>query len=163
LLPGDAADDADVWCRSVTNTSHVKKGKVHHAEFKKWLSPPEDRWSTWKLELSGRLLSLVGSIAADANRRLELQKQRLEASGKPFPACFQYVGTLHAVVSKVRVCSTIDCDVLWRPNEDEAHANIVVYDKDENEILTVSDFLLDLLTWTPAADVPKQPALRAKA
>jgi hypothetical protein len=162
-LPGDPAENADIWCRSVTNTSHVKKGKVHHAEFKKWLSPPDDSRSTWRLELSGRLLSLVDSISADANQRLELQKERLHANGKPFPSCLQYVGTLHAVISTVRSCRTLDCDVLWHPNEDHAHANIVVYDKDESEILTVSDLLLDLLTWTPVTEVQQVAALRAKA
>lgn len=77
MLAGNPADGEDTWLRSVTNTKHLRKGGgVHHAQFKKWLGPPDDVNAGWKLELSGRLLSLVNSIGADARMSVEAQKNK---------------------------------------------------------------------------------------
>jgi hypothetical protein len=160
LKSGDPADDADTWFRAVTNSTHVRRGRVHHAEFKKWLSPPDDPQSGWKLEISGQLLSLIRNIADRAEKRVEEQKDKLKAAGKPVPSVLQFFGVLYAKAAKVRSLPQLKCDVIYDPQpNDIAHANIVVFDKGSDEILTVTAALLDNLTWVPKDQIGADQAL----
>ncbi len=154
MKAGDPADDADTWLRAVTNSTHVRRGGVHHAEFKKWLSPPDDPQAGWKLEISGQLLSLVGNIADRAEKRVEAQKDKLKSGGKPVPSALRFCGVLYANVAKVRSLSQLKCDVIYDPQpNDIAHANIVVLDKGPGEILTVTATLLESLIWVPNDEI----------
>ena len=46
------------------------------------------------------------------------------------------------------------CDVIFDPQRDhQAHANIVVFDKGPDEILTVTNTLLENLTWVTPAQI----------
>lgn len=159
---GDQADGADIWLRSVTNSTHVRKGRVHHAEFKKWLCPPDDAKAEWKLELSGQLLSLVKSISADAQKRVESQQNKLKAAGKPVPSALVFSGVLHSKVDAIRRIAVIACDVIYDPQpDDDAHANIVIFDKGPDEILTVTETLMENLTWLLPAQIGADPILSA--
>ena len=159
---GDPADSADTWLRSVTNSTHVRKGWVHHAEFKKWLGPPDDAKAKWKLELSGQLLSLVKSINADAQKRVESQQNKLKAAGKPVPSVLVFSGVLHNKVEAIRKIAVFACDVIYDPQpDDDAHANIVIFDKGPDEILTVTETLLENLLWVLPAAIGTDPTLSA--
>jgi hypothetical protein len=160
LKAGDPADDADTWVRAVTNSTHVRRGAVHHAQFKKWLSPPDDPQAGWKLEISGQLLSLVGNIVQEGERRVEYQRERLKAGGKSVPSVLQFCGVLYASAAKVRSLPELKCDVIYDPNpNDNAHANIVVFDKGADEILTVTATLLEKLIWVPKDQIGADQAL----
>jgi hypothetical protein len=160
LKAGDPADDADTWLRAVTNSTHIRRGGVHHAEFKKWLSPPDDPQAGWKLEISGQLLSLVGNIADRAQKRVDEQKDKLKAKGKDVPSALQFCGVLHAKVAKVRSLLQLSCDVIYDPQpSDDAHANIVILDKGADEIMTVIDALLDCVAWVPKDQIGANQAL----
>jgi len=163
LDAGDPADGADTWLRSVTNSTHIRKGRVHHAEFKKWLSPPDDPKAKWKLELSGQLLSLVKSISDDAQRRVQAQKDKLKAAGKAVPSCLVFAGLLHKKIDAMRKIAVFKCDVLYDPQpDDDAHANIVIFDKGTDEILTVTDILIENLILVLASQIAADPILSAQ-
>lgn len=160
---GDPADAADTWLRCVTNSKHVRKGRVHHAEFRKWLSPPDDAKANWKLELSGQLLSLVQSISGEANARVQAQRNKLEAAGSSVPSCLMFSGVLYNKVDIIRKISVLACNVLYdRQPDDAAHANIVVLDKGPDEILTVTDTLLENLVWVTPDQVSSDHVLAPK-
>ncbi|MGH6642963.1 hypothetical protein [Hypericibacter sp.] len=164
LQTGEPAEGSDVWIRAVTNTTHVRKTAIHHGQFKKWLGPPNEAGGSWKVELSGRLLSLVESISADANRRIGIQKDKLIADGKPVPSALQYCGVLYCIVDSVRQSTFASCDVLYDPQPDDtAHSNVVVRDKDMGEILTLIDEFLGMLTWVPNSSVQSNATLAPKA
>jgi hypothetical protein len=157
---GDPADDPDVWLRAVTNSNHIRRGRVHHAEFKKWLAPPDDPKAGWKLEISGQLLSLVDNICNQAEERVEGQRKKLRAAGKAVPSCLIFCGVLYAKVDAIRKIRVLKCDVICDPQpEDGAHANVVVLDKGPDEILTVTDTLLETLAWVLAAQIGNDPKL----
>ena len=159
---GDGADSADTWLRSVTNSTHVRKGRVHHAEFKKWLGPPDDAKAKWKLELSGQLLSLVKSISAEAQKRVESQQTKLKAAGKPVPSALVFSGVLHNKVDAIRRVAVIACDVIYDPQpDDDAHANLVIFDKGPEEILTVTEALMENLIWLLPTQIGADSALSA--
>jgi hypothetical protein len=163
LHAGDPADGADTWLRSVTNSTPARKGRVHHAEFKKWLGPPDDAEAKWKLELSGQLLLLVKSISADAKKRVESQQNKLKAAGKPVPSSLVFSGVLHNKVDAIRRIAVIACDVIYDPQPDnDAHANIVIFDKGLDEILTVTDALMENLIWLLPAQISADPILSVR-
>jgi hypothetical protein len=151
LNAGDPADDGETWLRAVTNSKHVGRGGVHHAAFKKWLEPPDDPEADWKLEISGQLISLVDNIADQAQKRVADQQEKFKAKGQRVPSALQFCGVLYAKVEKIRSLSQPRCDVIYDPKkpDDNAHANLVVRDKGLEEILTVTDALLECLIWVP--------------
>ncbi|MDI4231476.1 hypothetical protein OZ411_01435 [Bradyrhizobium sp. Arg237L] len=154
---GDSAAPNDVWLRPITNETHIKRSVVHHGQFKKWLAPPDDPQKPWKLELSGRLRSLVESIAADALKKVKAQQDKLVTANKPVPSALRYVGILHSTIEDIRAIPELVGDVIYDPTEDNAHANIVVRDKGPNEILTVTDILLKHLRFVEESDVATHP------
>jgi hypothetical protein len=154
---GDPAAPDDIWLRAITNENHIRRTGVHHAELKKWLGPPDDSTKPWKLELSGRLRSLVGSISKDALEKVAAQKAKLIASNKSVPSTIKYCGVVHSTVDGIKSIADFDGDVIYDPTEDLAHANIVVRDKGPNEILTVTDVLLKHLTFLMEPDVVNSP------
>lgn len=160
MKAGEPADDADTWLRAVTNYSHVRQGRIHHAEAKKWLSPPDDPQAKWKLEISGELLSLVDDIVGRARERVAAQQEKLKAAGKPVPSVLQFCGILHAKAKVIRSVTGLKCDVIYdpQPNSD-AHANLVVLDKGPDDILTVVATLLDTLVWVPQDQVSADQTL----
>jgi hypothetical protein len=166
---GDRASNDDTWLRPVTNTNHLRDGakRVHHGEFKKWLGPPDDNNRPWKLELSGRLLSLVTSISADAYHKVAIQQANLLGQHKPIPSGLSYCGLLHSEVRNLRSLPDLDCDVIFEPTEepilDPAHANIVIYDKGPEQIMTVMASLVTALQLLPAAEVGSHPILGKRA
>ena len=162
MQAGDPATDNDVWLRPVTNSSHLKGGgsRIHHGELKKWLGPPDDAAKPWKLELSGRLLSLANSISADAKSKVDRQRQSLNDRGLDIPSSIQYCGVLYRKVADVRAIIEMTCDVIFEPTGiDPAHANIVVMDRGRDQILTVGDFFATFLTLVPAQQVASHPTL----
>jgi hypothetical protein len=141
----------------ITNETHIKRGIVHHGEFKKWLGPPDDPQRPWKLELSGRLRSLVGSISQDADQKVKTQQAKLVAANRPVPSAIKYCGILYSAVEQIRETADLDCDVIYEPTEDTAHANIVIRDKGPSEILTVTDILLRRLKLLRETEVANDP------
>jgi hypothetical protein len=111
--------------------------------------------------MSGQLLSIVNNIEQQAQRRVEAQKDKLRASGKNAPSALQFCGVLHAKVVKIRSLSQPKCDVIYDPKkpDDDAHANLVVRDKGLEEILTVTDALLECLIWVPKDQIGTDQAL----
>jgi hypothetical protein len=160
---GDAAEADDTWLRPITNENHIRRATIHHGEFKKWLGPPDDVNSPWKLELSGRLLSLVESISKDANEKVAAQKARLAAAEKPIPSALKYCGIIHSTVENVRAIPDLDGDVIYEPTEDTAHANIVVRDKGPDQILTVTEILMRYLAFIGEADVSNHAVFSSSA
>jgi len=150
---GDAAEPDEVWLRPVTNETHLKRNTVHHGALKKWIAPPDDPAKPWKLEVSGRLRSLVDNISADAVQSVDAQKAKLMASGKPVPSVLKYCGILYSQANDVRAIAEFDGDVIFDPTEDPAHANIVIKDKGLDEILTVTDTLIRKLVFLQANQV----------
>jgi hypothetical protein len=151
---GDAAEPSDVWLRPITNETHLKRATVHHGALKKWIEPPDDPTKPWKLEVSGRLRSLVEGISADAIRKVDAQKAKLVASNKNVPSALKYCGILYSLVDEVRAITEFQGDVIFEPTDgDPAHANIVIRDKGPTEILTVTDVLIKKLTFLSADQV----------
>lgn len=143
---GEPAASDDSWLRPITNETHIRHGAVHHAQFKRWLASPRDPSRPWKLELSGRLCSLVTSVSEDADERVRQQQERLKASNKAVPSAIKYCGVLHAPADYIRQTNGLDCDVIYDPTkEDIAHAVIVIRDKGQDQILTVTEILLTRL------------------
>ena len=154
---GDTAAPDDVWLRPITNETHIKRSGVHHGEFKKWIAPPDDPAKPWKLEISGRLRSMVGSISKDAMEKVATQKAKLLAANKKVPSAIKFCALLHSTVEDIRSITDFDGDVIYDPTEDLAHANIVVRDKGPSEILTVTDALSKHLTFLQVSDVAASP------
>ena len=153
---GDSAEPDDIWLRPVTNENHLKRttATVHHAALKKWLEPPDDPDRPWKLEVSGRLRSLVDSISADAIRKVDAQKANLIASNKKVPSDLKYCGVLYSRAEDVRAITEFQGDVIFEPTDDDpAHANVVIRDKGPNDILTVMDGLIRKLVFLSADQV----------
>jgi hypothetical protein len=71
----------------------------------------------------------------------------LAAAGKNVPSSIEFAGILFALVENLCALISIKCEVIYDPNEDDAHANIVIYDKGLDEVLTVTDALLETLTF----------------
>jgi hypothetical protein len=151
---GDAAAPDDVWLRAVTNEKHLKPTAVHHGALKKWIAPPDDPTKPWKLEVSGRLRSLVGSVSSDARQKVESQKANLAAANKNIPSAIRYCGILYSTVEDIRAITDFNGDVIFEPTADDAaHANIVIRDKGASEILTVTDVLMKKLILLKAEQV----------
>jgi len=161
---GDAAEPDDVWLRPITNETHLKRTKVHHGALKKWIGPPDDPAKPWKLEVSGRLRSLVDSISADAIRKVDAQKAKLIASSKKVPSALKYCGIIYSTVEDVRAIADFQGDVIFDPTvDDPAHANIVIRDKGPDEILTVTDVLIRNLTFLSADQVAQSASFSSCA
>jgi hypothetical protein len=154
---GDPAAPDDVWLRPITNETHLRRSGVHHGELKKWVGPPDDPAKPWKLEISGRLRSMVSSISKDAIQKAEAQRAKLLAANKKVPSAIKYCGLLHSTADDIRSITEFDGDVIYDPTEDLAHANIVVRDKGPSEILTVTEALLKHLTFLQVSDVAQSP------
>jgi hypothetical protein len=154
VTSGDAAAPDDVWLRPITNETHLKPTAVHHGALKKWIAPPDDPTKPWKLEVSGRLRSLVGSVSSDAIQKVESQKANLAAANKNIPSAIRYCGILYSTVEDVRAITDFNGDVIYEPTADDtAHANIVIRDKGASEILTVTDVLIKKLILLKAEQV----------
>jgi hypothetical protein len=93
------------------------------------------------------LRSLVDSISADAIQKVDAQKAKLIASNKKVPSALRYCGILYSTVEDVRAITEFQGDVIFEPTDDPAHANIVIRDKGPAEILTVTDVLIQKLTF----------------
>lgn len=158
------ATDDDIWLRAVTNANHVRKNGVYRGQLKHWLAPPDDIQKPWKLELSGRLLSIIRSISQDAERRVSLQRDKLAQQGKSVPSDIKYCGIVHAKVGDIRGSSLCRFDVVPdQQPDDDAHANIIVIDKGADEILTVVEVLLEVLIWLSKDEVATHAAFSSKA
>jgi hypothetical protein len=156
--PGDAAAPDDIWLRPVTNETHLKPTAVHHGALKKWIAPPDDPNKPWKLEISGRLRSMVGSVSTDAAQMVEAQKAKLASANKKIPSAIRYCGILYSTVEDIRTISDFNGDVIYEPTAvDSAHANIVIMDKDASEILTVTDVLITKLILLKADQAAQSP------
>lgn len=165
MQSGDPASDDDTWLRPITNSNHLRDGgtRVHHGEFKKWFAAPDDRDKKWKLEISGRLLSLISSISEDAQLKVATQQERLRSKGKTVPSSICYIGVLQGEVSTLRRTANMRCDVIYEPTDDNAHANIVIYDKGPDQILTIVDSLARVLHLLDHSQVSSHPRLAARA
>jgi hypothetical protein len=154
---GDPAASDDVWLRPITNENHTRRSAIHHGELKKYIAPPDDLNQPWKLEVSGRLGSLVGSISKDAQQKVDAQKAKLLAANKNVPSSIKYCGILYSEVENVRSIPDFDGDVVYDPTDDVAHANIIIRDKGLNEILTVTEALLRHLKFLQSSEVAQHP------
>ncbi len=163
MNPGNAAAPEDIWLRPITNETHLKRRSIHHGALKKWITPPDDPSKPWKLEVSGRLKSKIQSISLDAHQKVETQKSNLTAAGKNVPSALKYCGIVHSLVDAIRSIPDFDGDVVYDPNEDPAHANIVIRDLGLGEVLTVTDVLVRKLTFLDPNDVASSATFSACA
>jgi hypothetical protein len=119
LKPGQPANPADVWMRVLTNPQHVTRdGKVHNKAFTgKAIAPPTEQ-KPYSLEFSGRLLSLITDV----------EKESAAFCTPPR----QYSGVMYQYVEKIRNDGTsghppCPFNVIYTPNNDAAHADVVAY------------------------------------
>lgn len=153
LRPGQQADAADVWMRVLTNPRHVtKSGKVHNKAFSGKAIAPPTKSKPWSLELSGRLLSFTKDV------------ERESAAFCATPPR-QYSGVMYQQVGPIRSDGSSgdpSCriDVIFTPNEDEAHADVVAYDLPETDKYVLRDWLQELVSYAAPGECDDIEALR---
>jgi hypothetical protein len=155
---GGVVQERDTWFRPITNSKHLRKdGTLHHSAIKGALDPPPVASMTWSFEFSGRLLSIAHDVVKDANARADIQRQNRPAMAK----YFAFHAVMHVTAATVRQWQRFKADVLHHPTiRDDAHSNLVVYDLPEDEKLTFSEALIEILTVTSAAQLPAFEAAR---
>jgi hypothetical protein len=78
-------------------------------------------------------------------------------------SCLVFSGVLHSKVDAIRKIAVLACDAIYDPQPDDtAHANIVVFDKGPEEILTVTNTLLENLIWVTHTQIAGDPILAPK-
>jgi hypothetical protein len=164
---GDPADDADTWFRHATAKRHVTaRGTIHHAMFKgSAIGPPADPHQRWRAEVSGRLLSQAGDVAAEGEAAVERGRDKLKAQGKEF-GHLKFIGIAYATVAKLRSFTLAATDVVFDPlPEDAAHANLVFLDKDPSAFsgtenaLSLLDGLIQLFRFKKVDELSPKPKL----
>lgn len=134
---GDKADVRDHWLRVLTNEAYLRAdGIVHNGAFGgKAIRQPEDR--AWSLELSGRLLSLVKDVEAEARA----------FCGDKMP----FVGVMYQSVENLRTDGSaplpgFPTDVVFTPRDgDDAHADLVGYGPGAEHKFALRDWLQDFI------------------
>ena len=156
VLPGESAEDADVWMRVLTNSDYIKSdGTVHNSAFsgKRAIAPPADQ-HPWSLEISGRLLSLVASV---------------ESESRAFCSSpMVFAGLIYQTVENLRSNAngspkSLGCvtDVFYTPkNGDAAHADLVSYGPDVDHKHLLRDWLQDFIQCVPSSRCGVIEALR---
>ena len=123
LSDGDPADGGDVWFRVVTNERQIARGRVHHAAFggNAISKPAPNKKRSWTHEMSGRLRSIVGTIASVQRDAENYCEQETKRGG----AVKIFSGVIYGRVSQLRVQfeNSIQMDVHFTPlDRDNAHA-----------------------------------------
>src|SRR5690242_15889092 len=98
----------DTWLRPITNRTHLKKnGKLHHSALVGALDPPENSSQPWSHELSGRLLSIATDIVADAQRRVQRQRE----ANPDAASIFDFHAVVHIVAEQIRKWAAFRADL----------------------------------------------------
>jgi hypothetical protein len=151
---GEPADATDVWLRVITENKYWKpNGTLHNSAFGgKAISPP-DATKSWTLELSGRLLSL----AKDAEKEgREFCRPPREFAG----LMFQTVENLRSDGNGLLKGANCKTDVIFSPNNDPAHADIVAYGPTAENKFVIRDWLQDMIQFFKADNCSVIEALR---
>ncbi|TPK63859.1 hypothetical protein FJ930_26120 [Mesorhizobium sp. B2-4-15] len=152
---GDKADVRDYWLRVLTNEAYLRSdGTVHNGAFGgKAISQPDDR--AWSLELSGRLLSLVKDVEAEARA----------FCGDKMP----FIGVLYQSVENLRTDGTsplpgFPTDIVYTPRAgDNAHADHVAYGPTAEHKFALRDWLQDFIQAVDSTQCNVVEQLRANA
>jgi hypothetical protein len=155
LKPGQPAHQADVWMRVVTNAQHVTRaGKVHNKAFSgKAIAPPTEQ-KPYSLQFSGRLLSLTKDVERESTAFCTPPRQ--------------YIGVMYSYVEKIRNDGTSGhppCafDVIYTPNDDTAHADVVAYGPTVDNKYVLRDWLQEFILYVRAGRCDVIEKLRSPA
>lgn len=152
---GDRAEIGDYWLRVLTNEAYLRSdGTLHNGAFGgKAIGQPDDR--AWSLELSGRLLSLVTDVEAEARA----------FCGDRMP----FVGVMYQSVENLRTDGSaplpgFPTDVVFTPRDgDGAHADLVAYGPDAEHKFALRDWLQDFIQAVASTQCNVVEQLRAIA
>jgi hypothetical protein len=156
LVDGDPAATWDVWTRVITSDDYwTKDGKLHNRAFSGRAFAPPDGSRAWTVELSGRLLSIIGDLESES-------RDFCANLGRNFSGImFEHVGNLRGEVGGFPV------DVIYTPfeevggNGDKAHADFVIFRAtDKADITAVRDWLQDLVRCVKPEQLATVRALR---
>lgn len=147
MIFGDSADRNDFWFRVLTNTDHVKNGKIHHSAFKgaAAISPPDEK-RAWSHEMSGRLRSLAGDPTAEGYAFVDDIRNRKLRNNEIVPAKIQFSGFMAGEVARIaaKLDSGPEIDVIYTPTAtDNAHADIAIFNSSDAELDTVRGYLIN--------------------
>ena len=138
-VSGQPANANDVWFRVLTDPKYWKRdGKLHNSAFGgKAISPPKQP-KGYTLELSGRLLSLTIDVEAEAKEYCTAPRE--------------YSGIMYQTVQKLRTNGTdsdpipgCPTDVIYTPNADTAHADLVAYGPTFENRYLIRDWLQEFI------------------
>lgn len=148
LVVDEPLPDAEVWLRELVNKTHAPQGAVHFQALKGRAIRPPAEPRPWSNELSGRARSLAGDVREHAEAALQKAKDKsLQQLGK-IPTYHQFMGVAFAKVGDLRAAPgrPAGLDAIFTPNDDPAHADIVVYgDLSDEELQEVRDWLQEQL------------------
>jgi hypothetical protein len=148
LIVDQPLPDAEVWLRELINRTHAPRGAIHFQALKGRAIGPPAAPRPWSNELSGRARSLAGDIQEHAEAALQKAKDRsLEQLGA-IPSYHQFMGVAFAKVGDLRAAPgrPAGLDAIFTPNDDPAHADVVVYGElSDEELQEVRDWLQEQL------------------
>lgn len=138
LVTDQTVPDGECWYRVLTNRSHLTKARTIHYQALKGRVFSLSVGKPWTHELSGRLVSLSGNIAAEAAERVEAIRGSLAAQGRPVPSGITFSGIACATGSVLRTTplGMVPTDVVYTPaSSDSAHSDFVTYQTSSDEDL----------------------------
>ena len=146
-VPGD-----ECWYTVLTNSRHITKdGTVHAQALMGRRIAPSTGGRAWSHEMSGRLVSLAGDLAAveaDAQARVQdAQASYAASNGKP-ASNINFVGIACAKADDLRTVfnGQFSTDVMYTPTADTAHSDIVIFNATTDvQIESMRDWLLPKL------------------
>ena len=139
LEPGQPADPADVWMRVLTNAQHVTRdGKVHNKAFTGRAIAPPTQQKPYSLEFSGRLLSLTKDVEKESADFCEPPRHY-------FGVMYHYVGTIRNDGKSGN--PPCPFDVIYTPNDDLAHADVVAYGPTVENKYVLRDWLQEFILY----------------
>jgi hypothetical protein len=148
-----AVPSDECWYTVLTNSRHITaEGSVHSQALKgKRISAAIQR--TWAHEMSGRLVSLSGDIAAieaDARQRVSDAQLRYSASNNgKIASNIMFIGVACARAGGLRgiIKNQITSDVIYTPQQphDMGHSDVAFFNSTEADLEDIRDWLLPRL------------------
>jgi hypothetical protein len=134
LIADEPVPDGECWYTVLTNSDFITSDGTLHTQALKGKRISQAIGKQWSHELSGRLVSLAGDVAAitaDAEDRVANARQNFINKGAKVPSKIKFVGVACAKAVEVRtpVPNRPEMDVVFTPDYpyDPAHSDVVTY------------------------------------
>jgi hypothetical protein len=150
--------DGECWFRCLTNKDHVTSMGTVHYQALKGSQFSLSQGKNWTHELSGSVVSLMGSvpeIEAQTHALIADIHRKFVERGQKIPSKIQFVGVASATADELRATapSLARTDVIYTPIEHSAHADVVTYQTTDETLDPVRHWLKTILRVTYATDL----------